>query len=100
MVFYFFSAHMHKVRSDEAQNTTVKELSEIHSSIPAVFTADFRSTLELVVNDLIHQLFGDSAVMICQIVTSLSGVEQFFLDIFFNITCVNRQREFLSWVIR
>lgn len=54
----------------------------------------------LVANDLIHQLFGDSAVMICQIVTSLSGVEQFFLDIFFNITYVNRQREFLSWVIR
>lgn len=79
MVFYFFSAHMHKVRSDEAQNTTVKELSEIHSSIPAVFTAGFRS----VANVLIHQLFGDSAVMICRIVTSLSGVEQFFLDIFF-----------------
>lgn len=54
----------------------------------------------LVANDLIHQLFGDSAVMICQIVTSLSGVEQFFLDIFLNITYVNRQREFLSWVIR
>lgn len=83
MVLYFFSALMHKVRSDAAQNTTVKELSEIHSSIPAIFPAAFRSTLELVANDLIHQLFGDSAVMICQIVTSLSGVGTVFSGHFF-----------------
>lgn len=84
-----FSAHLHKVKSDASQNTTVKELSEIHNSIPAIFPAAFRSTLELVANNPIHQLFGDSTViLICKIVTCLSGVEQLFLDIFLDVFSV------------
>lgn len=63
MLLSLFSAYLHKGKSDAAQNTTVKELNEIYSSIPAIFPAAFRSTLELFIPKL----------YICQLIKIKTG---------------------------